>query len=133
MASGSTRTMVTPTIGSMPTIVWCSRSLRNSLHFSSDVSSEEFCFSGIGFVKDPCQPPSIFPISASGSERATYELCFNESVSKRINKKNLIASHLRIATFTYGIFSSGFKNVAVKIISIVSTNKSSMRLPREYR
>lgn len=122
---GSTRTTTIPTTSGIVRTASPSSS-RNSLHFSPAFLLGEFCFASC-----PCHPPSIFPISESGSERAIYRFCSSESVSKRMSRKNLIASHFRMATFTYGNFSSGFKNVAVKTISIVSTNKSSTRLPRE--
>jgi len=60
---------------------------RKSLHFSPTILLGEFCFASC-----PFQPPSILPTSASGSESAMYLFCSSEFVSKRMSKKNLIAS-----------------------------------------
>jgi hypothetical protein len=69
--------------------------VRNSLHFSSGLWLEEFCFStpyrGTGqalletdFVSWPYQPPAIRPISSSGTDKAIYFLLSIAFVSQSI-------------------------------------------------
>ena len=51
------------------------------------------------------QPPSIFPISSSGAERASYFLLSRNFCSHASCRKNLMKSSLAITCFTKMIFS----------------------------
>jgi len=98
---------------------------RNSLHFSPAFAGE-FCFTSW-----PFQPPSMRPISSSGSESAAYFLLSKDFVSQRIIKNIFSVSSFWIALRTYGIFSARTKKQAVAIASTISTNKVSIFLPSE--
>ncbi len=67
-------------------------SLRNSLHFSPRTSGAEFCF-----VNCPFHPPSIFPTSSSGVERAIYFFVSFE----RYLMQNVLKLHSELATNIY--------------------------------
>ena len=124
MVVGSTPTMTDLTTTGTTMVV--SRSLsRNSLHFSPYLLGE-FCF-----VSWPFHPPSIFPTSSSITERVIYFLSSKDFVSQRIIKSIRKVSAFLIASRTYGCFSSRDKKLAADIASITSTNKVSIRWPRE--
>jgi len=99
--------------------------LRNSLHFSSHYFREEFCLESC-----PFQPPSIRPISLTFSERAIYFLLSSDFVSQRIIRNIFKTSVFRMASRTYGCFSSRGKKPAIVIASIISTRNLSTFCPR---
>ncbi len=127
MADGSMLTMIILSIGGITTMGSRS-SPRNSLHFSPYLCGGEFCF-----ISCPSQPPSIRPISSSGSERAIYFLLSSDFVSQRIIKRTLSVSVFLVAIRTYGCFSVRGRKPAAAIASIISMNKTSIRVPSEYR
>ena len=104
---------------------WWFAGVRNSLHFSPYFLGE-FCF-----VSWPFHPPSILPISSSITDRVIYFLSSKDFVSQRIMRSTRKVSAFLIANRTYGCFSSRDKKLAAEIASITSTNKVSIRWPRE--
>src|SRR3989338_5106888 len=108
---------------------------RNSLHFSPALAGE-FCLSRVcsrDFESCPFQPPSIFPASSRGIERAIYFLLSKVFVSQRIIINTFKVSNLRMERRTYGNFSSLVRKTAVEIASINSMKILSILLPKEYR
>lgn len=106
---------------------WWFGGVRNSFHFSP-IKMGEFCF-----VSWPFHPPSIFPISSTGKDRAIYFLLSSDLVSQRTISNIFKVSNLRIATRTYGCFSSRLKKLATAIASIISINKVSILCPSVCR
>lgn len=102
--------------------------LCQKLHFAPGIFP-----GGVCFMSCPCQPPSIFPISSSFSERAIYFLLSSDFVSQRTIKSTLSVSNFRITTLTYGSFSDFPRNPAVAVASIMSTKRSSIFPPSVYR
>ena len=102
---------------------WWFAGLRNSLHFSPALVGE-FCFWSC-----PCQPPSIFPTSSSGTESAMYRLSRRDFVSHRIKSRTLSVSSFRIARRTHGIFSLRGRNAAPETASIISIKRASTLAP----
>jgi len=100
---------------------------RNFLHFSLRSGGVEF------FRICPCHPPSILPTSSIRWESAAYFFVSSDFVSHKIIKSNLSVSILRVASRTYGIFSSRERNAAAETASIDSIYNSSILPPSEYR
>ncbi len=126
MAVGSTRIGLTLTTTGM-TMVRLLGLSRESLYFSPDFSGE-FCFTIC-----PYQPPSIFPATAKGSDRAIYFLSSIVFISHAIKRKNLRESNEMIAFFTNGCFSCICKKLAMSMFSIVRKKYLSIVSPRVYR
>src|SRR3989344_3498231 len=99
---------------------------RNSLHFSPRSGGVEF------FSSCPCHPPSILPISSTGSDSAAYFLLSSDLLSQRMRSRSFIVSNLRIAIRRYGNFSVFGKKAAADTISITSTNNVSTFAPTVY-
>ncbi len=99
----------------------------NSFHFSLVFIAGEFCFASC-----PLQPPSIFPISSTFTDKARYFLLSIDFASHKTIKSILRVSVFLIASRTHGCFSSRDKKVAIEIASITSTNKVSIFCPRVY-
>ena len=78
-------------------------------------------------------PPSIRPMSSSGSESAVYFLVSMSFTSHAMRKKNLSVSALATAFWTNGSFFSFDKYPAVKTSSSISTNVASIFLPSVCR
>lgn len=137
MVSGSTRTGTTSRTCGMTTVLLPFLS-RNSLHFSPDILSGEFCCSPYialaegTFWSCPIHPPSIFPISFKCSESAIYFLSSRDFVSQSTISKIFSVSIFRIANRTYGVFSSRERNAAMATDSIASIKRESILCPREY-
>ncbi len=100
---------------------------RNSLHFSPGFCSGEFFFARL-----PLQPPKFRPISFSFSESRIYFLSSNDFVSQRIFRNIFKTSDLRMASLTYGIFSSGGRYAAIVTDSIISVKYLSTFCPSVY-
>ena len=98
----------------------------NSFHFSLAFVAGEFCFASC-----PLQPQSIFPISSTLRDKATYFLLSIDFASHKTIKSILSVSVFLIASRTHGSFSSLDKKVAMEIASMTSTNKVSIFCPRE--
>jgi hypothetical protein len=90
----------------------------------------EFCFESCADIC-PCHPPSIFPISSKGVERAIYFLLSIDFVSHSTMSSIFTVSTFLMASRTHGCFSSFDKKLATDIASIVSTNKVSILWPSE--
>jgi len=119
-----------PTVNINPDGTWLFvRPRRNFLHFSSSGFAEEFCF---GFIF-PSHPPDIRPISLVFSESRIYFLSSMDLISQRSIKNIFNKSIFLMTNWTYGIFSSGFKKVAIAIFSSISISRSSTFCPKVKR
>ena len=78
-------------------------------------------------------PPSIRPMSSSGSESAVYFLVSMSFTSHAIRRKNLSVSALTTAFWTNGSFLSFDKYPAVKTSSSISMKTASIFLPSVCR
>ena len=97
---------------------WLFAGRRNSLHFPALSECEKSA--GFCFFNCPLHPPSIFPTSAILSESTAYFLVSSDFVSHKIMSNNFSVSTLRVASRTYGIFSSRARNAAADTASIDS-------------
>lgn len=98
---------------------WRFAAVRNSLYFPAAVGG---VFSDLD-RRDPIQPPSIRPISSKCSERIMYFLLSTDFISQEICKKNFNSSSLAFAFLKKGNFCSRVSRLAMKIFSVVSTNR----------
>lgn len=91
-------------------------------------------FAGFVFA-EACfnQPPSIFPISSSCSERCTYFLLSSALLSQATCRKNLSISRLREPFCRATAFLSPMSLLARKQHSMVSIKRSSIFCPSVYR
>ena len=115
---------------------WWFAGVRKSLHFPVLLKGAGFCLSRVNsadFVSCPFHPPSIFPMSSKGKERAIYFLFSNDFVSQRTSSKILTVSNFLIANRTYGCFSLGDRKLAIETASMISTNKVSILWPKVCR
>ena len=93
-------------------------------------------FSAAEVVRDSMfriHPPSIRPISSSGSESAVYFFVSMSFISHAMRKKNLSVSVFATAFWMNGSFLSFGKYPAVKTSSRISTNVASIFLPSVCR
>ena len=79
------------------------------------------------------QPPSIRPMSSSGSDRAAYFFVSMSFTSHAMRKKNLSTSVRATAFWTNGNFLSFGRYPAVKASSSISMNAESIFLPSVCR
>lgn len=101
---------------------------RNFFHFSPDFLSGEFCF-----ISCPCQPPSCFPATISGSDKVVYFLVSNALISQSIYKRNFKVSNEIMAFLMNGCFSCFSKKLAIRIFSIIWIKYLSMVFAKVYR
>lgn len=98
--------------------------VRNSLHSPPFLGK-----SGVSFSTFLIHPPSILPISLSGSESRVYFLLSSTFSSHAICKKNFNRSSFPLALCSIGSFCDRESIPAMNISSMVSKNRASILAP----
>lgn len=101
--------------------------VRNSLYFSLPVAA------GFSLFNCRYQPPSILPTSLIFSETRINFLLSRAFISHATCRKNFSKSSFITAFCTYGSFWPLYRELAMKISSVVSINNESIFSPKVYR